>query len=98
MKHLKIYENNITLSVSEKLSEIFFKQCENFGSEYEDVYINSVLITFYFNIIEDKEFEQIINCKKFIEKYISFHISKDNDDIIVNFTLDKKVYYTLDDK
>jgi hypothetical protein len=95
---IKKFENSRELDVAEKLSEIFFEKCDNFGSEEEQIGSTSVMLIFYFPYIDDLEFEQIEKCKKFIEKYEKFNISHKFYDITLNFKLEKFDYYELNEK
>jgi len=95
---IKKFENSRELDVSEKLSEMFFEQCENFGSEKEEHEKNIVKLKFYFPSIEFKELEQIVKCKDFIEDYTTFYICPEYDDNTLNFKLNKDDYYKLNEK
>jgi len=76
MKNVKQYEryfsNKELDDMAYYLSNIFFEECSNFGSE--EAFSNKFY--FYFEIIDTTELEQISKCKKFLPEHDAFYIRR----------------------
>ena len=98
MKIRKIYES-VELDTAEKISEMFFENCGNFGSE--DLIIRkqkqSVEMIFYFPVIDSDEFNQIYKCKNYLD-YMEFFINYINRNLLLHIILTLDQQKVLDEK
>lgn len=56
------------------LSEKFFEGCDNFGSEEETPKGLNIELSFYFVVLDDTELNEVMICRNYIGKYITFHL------------------------
>lgn len=92
MKVKRYNENISNYDLSELISEKFFEECGNFGSEKQyNIGINLELV-FYFVVIDKNELEKILECKEYVEQYIkNFYIEPNQTltGVILNIKLSK---------
>lgn len=63
------------LKASEKLTEMFFEESGNFGSEDEIEDEGLTKISFYFPVIDTDDLAQILKCKEYVQDFYAFYLN-----------------------
>lgn len=99
IRKFESYNGDSKLDEAEMLSEIFFEECDNFGSEEIRNLPNSfIYLIFYFIQVEELEIKQIMSCKDFIQDYEDLCLMPGSSNIILRITLTKTQFKDLKKK